>query len=333
MKEAILDLVVCPKCHSNLVMTVQSRNSGEIVDGSFRCVHCDLDFPIIAGIPRFLPASLTQDQKDTADAFGYEWTRYSTITAEDRREFLDWIAPLTPKDFEDQIVLDGGCGKGRHVLLATQFNARSVVGIDLSAAVEAAYRNTNHLPNVHIIQADMSFLPFARPFDLAYSIGVLHHLSVPKDGFVALASHVKPGGRIATWVYGKEGNEWIATLVDPIRKNITSRLPRVITRILCIPPAVVLYLGLKLLYRPATRISWLKRLLPYSDYLCSISNYSFAENFWNVFDQLVAPTAFYHSQDEVEDWYKTIRGEQVTISRHNGNSWRGTALLPGALTR
>jgi SAM-dependent methyltransferase len=333
MKEAILDLIVCPKCHNSLTMKVHSRNSGEIVDGLFSCSHCGSSFPIVAGIPRFLPASLTQDQKDTADAFGYEWTRYSTITQEDRREFLDWISPLTPKEFEDRIVIDGGCGKGRHVLLAAQFNARSVVGIDLSAAVEAAYRNTVHLSNVHIIQADMSFLPFARPFDLAYSIGVLHHLPVPKDGFVALAGHVKPGGRIITWVYGKEGNQWIETLIDPIRKNVTSRLPRVVTRLLCIPPAVFLYMGLKLLYRPAAGIPWLKRLLPYSDYLCSISNYSFAENFWNVFDQMVAPTAFYHSQDEVQDWYGTIQGEQVLISRHNGNSWRGTALLPGASAR
>jgi uncharacterized protein YbaR (Trm112 family) len=329
MKETVIDLLVCPKCHSSLVLTVHKRNSGEIVDGSFRCLACGSTFPIVAGIPRFLPANLTQDQKDTADAFGYEWTRYSTITAEDRREFLDWIAPLTPKNFENRTVLDGGCGKGRHVLLAAQFNARAVVGIDLSTAVEAAYRNTVHLPNVHIIQADMSFLPFARPFDLAYSIGVLHHLPVPKDGFLALASHVKFGGRIVTWVYGKEGNRWIETFIDPIRKNITSRLPRVMTRILCAPPAVFLYIALKLLYRPAARSPWLKRLLPYSDYLCSISNYSFAENFWNVFDQLVAPTAFYHSQEEVQDWYKAIHGEQVTISRHNGNSWRGTALLPG----
>ncbi|MGB8534911.1 MAG: methyltransferase domain-containing protein [Acidobacteriaceae bacterium] len=328
MKEAVVDLLVCPRCHRSLLLTVRSRSSGEIIDGSFACPQCGSTFPIVAGIPRFLPGSLTQDQKDTADAFGYEWTRYSTITAEDRREFLDWIAPLTPKDFENRTVLDGGCGKGRHALLAAQFNARSVIGIDLSAAVEAAYRNTVHLPNVHILQADMSFLPFAQPFDLAYSIGVLHHLPVPKDGFIALASHVKPGGRIATWVYGKEGNQWIETFVDPVRKNITSRLPRVVTRFLCVPPAIFLYAGLKLLYRPATRIAWLKKVLPYSDYLCSISNYSFAENFWNVFDQLVAPTAFYHRREEVEDWYNTIHGDRIIISRHNENSWRATALLP-----
>ncbi len=331
MKQAVVDLLVCPACHSSLELTVQSRNAGEILEGQFRCLNCAAAFPVVGGIPRFLPPNLTADQKATADAFGYEWTHYTAITAEDRREFLDWISPLGPKDFAGKTVLDGGCGKGRHILLAAQFNARTVVGIDLSSAVESSYRNTLHLPNVHVIQADMAYLPFARPFDLAYSIGVLHHLPVPKDGFASLAGHVKPGGRIVTWVYGKEGNLWIEKLVDPVRKNITSRLPRVVTRILCVPPAVFLYAGLKLLYRPAKKLSGLKRLLPYSDYLCSISNYSFAENFWNVFDQLVAPTAFYHSQEEMVDWYHSIRGREVLISRHNSNSWRATAVVPDPL--
>jgi hypothetical protein len=76
--------------------------------------------------------------------------------------------------------------------------------------------------------------------------------------------------------------------------------------------------------------AWLKKLLPYSDYLCSISGYTFAENFWNVFDQLVAPTAFYHSQDEVVDWFRTAAINEVQIGRHNGNSWRGTGLMPGS---
>jgi SAM-dependent methyltransferase len=178
------------------------------------------------------------------------------------------------------------------------------------------------------VQADISNLPFRNPFDLAYSIGVLHHLPVPKEGFLALSRHVKPGGRISAWVYGKEGNLWIEKLVDPVRKNVTSRLPRFATRSLSFFPALILYAALKLLYRPAKRISWLKRLLPYSDYLCSISDYSFTENFWNVFDQLVAPTAFYHSQDEIVDWFKTAQAKEVRISQHNSNSWRGTALMP-----
>lgn len=328
MKSSLLPLLACPVCHGSLNAHTDRAEESEIMEGRLSCTGCAAEYPITRGIPRFLGHGLTEDQKATADAFGYEWTHYSALTEADRREFLDWIAPVTPADFVDKVILDAGCGKGRHSFLSAQFQARTVVGVDLSNAVEAAFANTRGLPNVHIVQADILKLPFAQPFDLAYSIGVLHHLPAPKQGFVSLSTHVKPGGRIVAWVYGKEGNLWIEKLVDPVRKNLTSRLPRWITRCLSFVPAVVLYGGLKLLYQPARRRPWLKRLLPYSDYLCSISGYTFAENFWNVFDQLVAPTAFYHSQDEVVDWFATIHGKQVTISRHNSNSWRGTALLP-----
>jgi SAM-dependent methyltransferase len=327
LKAALLSLLVCPTCTGRFELVSEKVEGTEIVEGTLTCAGCHATFPITRGIPRFLGSQLGTDKKATADAFGYEWTHYSQLTEADSREFLDWISPLTPSDFEDRVVLDGGCGKGRHIFLAAKFKARTVVGIDLSNAVEAAYRNTRDLPNVHVIQADIYHLPFAQPFDLVYSIGVLHHLPVPKNGFLALTKHVKPGGRISAWVYGKEGNRWIEMLVDPIRKNITSRLPRVITRCLSFFPAVTLYSLLKILYRPAKRIPWLKRLLPYSDYLCSISDYSFSENFWNVFDQLVAPTAYYHSQEEVVDWFQTARATEVSISRHNSNSWRGTGLI------
>jgi SAM-dependent methyltransferase len=307
---------------------VDAEEGVEIMEGALRCSGCQATFAITHGIPRFIARALGADQKATADAFGYEWTHYSKLTEADRKEFLAWISPLTPTDFANKVVLDCGCGKGRHIYLAAQFGAREVVGVDLSNAVEAAFRNTRELPNVHVVQADIAHLPFANPFDLAYSIGVLHHTPVPKASFLAMARHVRPGGRVSAWVYGKEGNAWIEHLVDPVRKNVTSRLPRALTRFLSFFPAVTLYGALKLLYRPARRMAWLKRLLPYSDYLCSISDYTFAENFWNVFDQLVAPTAFYHSQDEIVDWFQTARARNVEISRHNSNSWRGTALMP-----
>ena len=101
-----------------------------------------------------------------------------------------------------------------------------------------------------------------------------------------------------------------------------------VTRCLALFPAVILYAALKLLYAPAKNRAWLKKLLPYSDYLCSISSYSFAENFWNVFDQLVAPTAYYHSREEVVDWFEAANIREITISQHNSNSWRGTGLTP-----
>jgi SAM-dependent methyltransferase len=328
MKKELLSLLVCPHCQCRFNIHSALVDGTEIMEGTLVCAGCYSRYPIVRGIPRFLPNRLTAAEKATAEAFGYEWTHYSKLTDADRKEFLGWISPLTPDDFQDRVVLDAGCGKGRHVFLAAQFKARTVVGVDLSNAVEAAYRNTRGLPNAHIVQAGIGCLPFAHTFDLVYSIGVLHHLPVPGKGFLALAQHVRPGGRISAWVYGKEGNLWIEKMVDPVRRNLTSRLPKPVTRFLSFFPALALYAALKIAYRPATRIPWLKRLLPYSGYLCSISDYSFAENFWNVFDQLVAPTAFYHTREEVVGWFKAANAGDVVIQQHNGNSWRGTGLVP-----
>jgi SAM-dependent methyltransferase len=333
LKQALLSLLVCPHCHCRLNCRIDRIEAAEIMDGALTCIGCSTIFPVLRGIPRFLPEYLTAAEKATADAFGYEWTHYSQLTEADDREFLGWIAPLTPAAFADRVVLDAGCGKGRHIYLAARWGACAVVGVDLSNAVEAAFQNTRHLPHVHVVQADLGCLPFAKPFDLVYSIGVLHHLPAPGAGFQALTQHVKPGGRISAWVYGKEGNLWIEKLVDPIRKNVTSRLPRVWTRFLSFFPAVILYGALKVLYRPAARLQWLKRVLPYSEYLCSISGYSFAENFWNVFDQLVAPTAFYHSKDEFAGWFATAQAEAVSIEQHNKNSWRGTGIVAAGKER
>jgi hypothetical protein len=110
---------------------------------------------------------------------------------------------------------------------------------------------------------------------------------------------------------------------------VTSKAPKFVTQVISFLFALPLYVALKLVYRRANRLPGLKKALPYADYLCAISSYSFAENFWNVFDHLVAPTAFYHSRQEVEDWFATGKLQQVEISSRNNNSWRGTGVKSG----
>ncbi|MBZ5528381.1 MAG: methyltransferase domain-containing protein [Acidobacteriia bacterium] len=331
MKRKLLTYLTCPRCRLPFTLTVERAECEEILEGELDCASCSARFPILRGIPRFLPPDLSAEKQATAAAFGYEWTHYSEITEADQEEFLDWIRPLTAADFAGKVVLDGGCGKGRHIFQVARFGAADVIGIDLSDAVEAAYPNTRHLPNAHVIQADIYNLPFLAPFDLAYSIGVIHHLPDPKQGFLSLVKHVKPGGRASLWVYGKEGNAWIENLVDPVRIHVTSRLPKFLTQVISFFVSLPLYAALKLLYGPAERrpgLAWLKRRLPYSGYLCAISGYSFAENMWNVFDQLVAPTANYISEAEMKDWMATAKLGEVRISQRNNNSWRGTGVKP-----
>ena len=329
MKRRFLQYAACQECRAPFELRIERELGEEILEGSLVCCSCQTSFPVTRGIPRFLPPRLSREKQATAAAFGYEWTHYAELTDKYLDEFLDWIKPVDRSFFLDRVVLDAGCGKGRHAYLAAQFGARDVVGADLSEAVEAAFENTRQFPNVHIIQADLYSLPFLNPFDFIYSIGVLHHLPDPNLGFLSLVQHIKPGGRISLWVYGKEGNAWIETIVDPIRIRATSKLPKPLTRALSFLISLPLFAALKLVYQPANqipRLAPLKSKLPYADYLLSISDFSFAENFWNVFDHLVAPTAFYHSREEVEDWFAAANLQQIEITARNNNSWRGTGV-------
>jgi len=299
------------------------------MQGELRCSSCASSFPITGGIPRFANlAEVESDKHATAENFGWQWKHFTHHDARYAEQFLGWIAPVTPEFFRDKIVLEGGCGKGRHTLLAAQWGAHDVIGVDLSEAVETAYAATRLLPNAHIVQADIFRLPLARKFDYAFSVGVLHHLPDPRQGFLSLASKVKPGGQVSAWIYGAENNEWIVRLVNPVREKITSRIDRRALLHLSKIPAAGMFLATKLIYGPLNRRgSTLGQHLFYNDYLSAIAPFGWRDQHLIVFDHLVAPTAFYISRDEFESWWRDVGATDVHISWHNKNSWRGTGTI------
>jgi SAM-dependent methyltransferase len=329
LKRSLLPYLVCPSCESALDLSVTKTEDGEIIEGELRCISCPKSFPISAGIPRFANLEhVESDKRATAAGFGWQWQHFTQQDERYAEQFLGWIAPVTAEFFRDKVVLEGGCGKGRHTQLAARWGARDVIGIDLSVAVETAFAATRALPNAHIIQADIYHLPLARKFDYAFSVGVLHHLPDPRAGFHALASKVKPGGHVSAWIYGAENNEWITRFVNPVREKITSRMDRGALLQLSKVPAACVYAATKLVYGPLNRnASSLARRLFYNDYLNAISNFGWREQHTIVFDHLVAPTAFYISREEFETWWRDIDARDVEIRWHNRNSWRGIGIV------
>jgi hypothetical protein len=89
-------------------------------------------------------------------------------------------------------------------------------------------------------------------------------------------------------------------------------------------PAAAVFAATKLVYGPLNRNrSGLARHLFYNDYLSSIAGFGWREQHTIVFDHLVAPTAFYISRNEFEEWWETLGATGVEIGWHNKNSWRG----------
>ena len=331
MKERLLQYLACPSCGAELSLSNTEHAGREIISGELRCGGCQSTFPISSGVPRFADPERDEEQRATAENFGAQWLVFDQVQEHHEKQFLDWIAPVTRDFVRDKVVLEGGCGKGRHTRLVGLWGARDVIGIDLSMAVEAAYRNTKDLPNVHIIQADIYRLPLKRRFDYAFSVGVLHHLPDPRGGFDSLVKHVKPGGSVSAWIYGRENNGWIVHIINPLREHFTSKLPPRLLYFISYIPAVILYVVLKLVYAPLAQTG-LKRYLFYADYLSYISQFPFVEIHHIVHDHLTAPVAFYIRREEFARWFDVNEIERAEIHWHNSNSWRGLARL-GASSR
>lgn len=322
MKERALPYLACPHCGGDLALEVMHREALEIITGTLTCSGCKNAFAIQRGVPRFA-VDVGAVEQQTADAFGYEWTRYSELADRYRQQLLDWLHPVNADFFRGKAVLEGGCGKGRHTALAAEFGAKDIVSLDLSIAVDAAFANTRHLENVHIVQADLNHPPVKAVFDYAFSIGVLHHLPDPERGFRALVSRLKAGGAMSAWVYGREGNGWIVHGVTPVREHVTSHLPHAVLDVLSGLISIPLFAATRLLYGPLKG-----KGLPYGEYLAYIAPFPFREHRSIVFDHLVAPVAFYIRKDEFEQWFDRAGLQDVTIEQHNGNSWRGFARVP-----
>ncbi len=330
MKEKLLDLLACPTCGGDILLVHDSkREESEIIEGELSCKKCERDYPITRGVPRFAALSgVEEDKAATAENFGWQWQKFTQEDTKYADQFLGWLQPVRPEFFEGKLVVEGGCGKGRHTALAHEWGAKEIVGIDLSAAVESAFHATRHLPNAHIIQADIFKLPLKRRFDFGFSVGVLHHTPDPKKAFLSLASKVKKGGHVSAWIYGEENNDWIIKYVNPVREGFTSKISRPTLYQLSKLPTVGVFLASKMIYRPANKASAaIASKLFYNDYLNHIGSFGWREQHNIVFDHLVAPTAFYISKEDFENWWQEIGAEDVEITWHNQNSWCGFGKL------
>lgn len=293
----------------------------EVQDGALLCVSCYTFYPVSQYIPRFLSDQDVRDPqfyqryelelqvirrtyKDARSAqgeqlrdlqtatirnFGFEWNLWNAfgwndaVQMEQTRSIFDYKVLKTRGELVGKLVLDAGCGNGRYTAVAAEYGG-TVIGIDLSGAVDVAWKNLKHNPAVFIVQGDVFHPPFKREiFDFIFSNGVLMHTGNARQAFKSLCRFLNKTGEITIHLYHK-GNI-IYECVDASLRWIILKLPLSIAlKISTILAKIASWIpkGLAL-----TAVNGFVRLEPHPHY---------------VFDWYTAPIATHHTYPEVYRW-------------------------------
>lgn len=292
--EPILTRMRCPQC-SERVHEIEAGllcSAGHVI--STRRGYIE------GGAP---DATTDEDTRRTAASFGYEWTTFDGIQPEDESFWEMYFKDVQVEDYAGKVGLDAGCGKGRY----TAFTARhmaALAAVDNSDAVEAAVRNLSGQDNVAVIKADLRNLPFeSESFDFLCSLGVIHHLSDPEDGFRRLVRLLRPGGVVLIYVYSRatgRGPRAVGLAIASRLRTLTVRMPHRLLRGVSAPLAAVLYLGVVLpgALGGRSKLRSLERL-PLATYRGKP-----LRSLWlDTFDRLSAPTENRYLPEEVEGWF------------------------------
>ncbi|HVH75909.1 MAG TPA: class I SAM-dependent methyltransferase [Stellaceae bacterium] len=259
-----------------------------------------------------------RDYSGSPDRFGYEWQTYCEIRPEYEEQFRRWTPHLDAGDWRQKTFLDVGCGTGRNSWWPTAYGAAGGCAVDIDErSLASARTNLAPFPAVEVRRASAYDLPFTDRFDIAFSIGVVHHLEDPAAALAAMRRAVKPGGKVLIWVYGREGNEALLRVLDPLRRALFSRLPIGFVHRLSLYPAALLWL----LLRAGLRRNAYWRL---------IAGFQFPHLRSIVFDQMLPRIAHYWTREEVERLMAGAGLEDVRLAAVNGMSWSAIGTRPAA---
>lgn len=262
----------------------------------------------------------------TVENFSYEWTQFNKMLPIYELNHQEYFQPRGREFFAGKLGLDAGCGTGRHVYYAAKYGAE-MVAIDLSDAVEVAFRNTRSLENVHVAQADIFDLPFRRNyFDFVESIGVIHILPEPKAAFDGLVELLRPGGEIFIFVYSssmitpQNRAEALKMFIKAIYERVGRMLPPRALYAYCLIAAAIgrmWNIPLRWLVRWELTRSVATRLMAFDRY----EMYPFYVLHTDLFDWIGTPLNRYYTLDELRSFYVGGPFDRVEIQEAHPQ-WR-----------
>jgi len=240
-------------------------------------------------------------EKSVIRSFSTEWLEYDwnpekywKIGSDHMYRSMRFMLDLENIPLKNKQVLEVGIGIGGIANSISSNDGCELVGLDLSYAVDAAYKNFRKNLFFHIVQASAFRLPFREDtFDYVYSQGVLHHSSNPRECFINVSKLPKKKGYLYVWLYSdiSEKRSFIRRSIMMLEKTLRPiiwPLPKFIQEILLAPLALLYIFHQNYLETRKDK---------------EVIKYSFREALHAARDRFTPRYAFRYSEAEVTKWF------------------------------
>jgi SAM-dependent methyltransferase len=256
--------------------------------------------------------------------FGEQWTTYRDSEGYyGSAEILgDMFGPLLAlAEVSGRRVMEIGSGSGRIARILLGAGAAHLTAVEPSAAFEVLRDNLRgQEERTTLLRTTGDAVPPTADQDFVFSIGVLHHIPDPDPVVRAAFGALRPGGRLAVWLYGREGNAAYLALLTPARA-ITRRLPHraleALVRVMDVP--LVAYVALCRVLP-----------LPLRGYMRDVvARLDGPKRRLTVYDQLNPAYAKYYTRDEAHALLARAGFHDVALHHRHGYSWAVVGTRPG----
>jgi len=274
-------------------------------------------FPIINGIPRFVP------QENYASAFGLQWKTYAktqldsfsnTSITQDR---LERCLGMPISGLKDKTVLEVGAGAGRFTELLVK-GGGLIHSIDLSVAVDVNKENIGNASNYQIAQASVYDIPYEdNLFDYVVCLGVIQHTPDPEKTIKCLFEKVKPGGVLVIdhyiWRIG-----YYSTLTPIFRAVLKEMKPEKSQRI--VNSLVDFFFPVHWKLKDRGIINWLvHRISPLIVYIREFPEqdrqFHYEWSKLDTYDQLTDYYKHLRSMDDIRKTLTSLNGKNIWMNR------------------
>ncbi|WMJ72900.1 class I SAM-dependent methyltransferase [Cytophagaceae bacterium ABcell3] len=148
------------------------------------------------------------DSANYADNFSFQWNLFDKVQLDNHsqsnisRERFFGVTGWDKNNLKGKDLLEVGSGAGRFSQVVLQHTEANLYSVDYSNAVEANFNNNGPHERLHLFQASIYDLPFAKAsFDKVFCFGVLQHTPDFEKSIACLVDMVKPGGELVVDFY------------------------------------------------------------------------------------------------------------------------------------